>query len=311
MALQRQEVLNCSAGRGTRASLSARHKQTRGASLKGLHLAQFTAANFLLGSGINSESTIVNKFEYINNKVLGHLIHLCYCRPLLMPWNSCQRLEGPAGVETADVLQVLNKTTVGESDDHSLTPLVQWKIVCVSVCVWRGDANFNNKPVNSPIWIPRSPNCLNPLPLAIAINTHTPERRHHIYQSQPLRAPSLFVPLYPQHGLKWAPASTIWEWSNVVGLKVCMTVHKCVPSVASLSAWICRRDSQTALFVCFCRCNLQLRFDVRLRASAVIPGGLWEPELHATFWERGKIESHGTHASLHLIITMLNLYWLL
>lgn len=79
--VQRQEVLNC----GTLAALPARHKQTGAASSKGLQLAQFTSANFILGSGINSESTIVNKFEYINNKVLGHLIHLCYCRPLLMP----------------------------------------------------------------------------------------------------------------------------------------------------------------------------------------------------------------------------------
>lgn len=33
--------------------------------------------------------------------------------------------------------------------------------------------NFNNKPVNTPIWIPRSHNCLNSPPLAIVIITDT------------------------------------------------------------------------------------------------------------------------------------------
>lgn len=90
---------------------------------------------------------------------------------LLVFWNGCQSGRRPAGVETADLLSVKKKkkkeTTEEDGDYHTLTLPVRWKKE------WKKKKNFNNKPVNTPIWIPRSHNCLNSPPLAIVIITDT------------------------------------------------------------------------------------------------------------------------------------------
>lgn len=49
------------------------------------------------------------------------------------------------------------------------------------------------------------------------------------------------------------------------------------------------------MFVCFPRCNPQLRFDVPRGALVAIPTGLGEPELRAMYREKREREARETY----------------
>lgn len=182
--------------------------------------------------------------------------------------------------------------------------------------------NFNNKPVSTPIWIPWSHNCLNSPPLAIVIITDTLLRdsissinQPHTYRDiQPLHH---IISICPIISLTRSKIPLLLQEGNyggfgAVSVRVCLCI-KHVPSVASL------------LVCCYCLCLLRLWGSVVCFLSHNPHLRFWRAVwslsrvthrplgAKATWHELGKEKKEvtGDLHPLHLIITMLNLYWLL
>lgn len=134
----------------------------------------------------------------------------------------------PAGVETADLLSVKKETTEEDSDYHTLTLPVQRKKM-------RGKkTNFNNKPVNTPIWIPRSHNCLNSPPLVIVIIMDTLLRdsissinQPHTYTHGDTQTSHHTISICPIISLTQSKIPLLLQEGNYRGLRA-VQVHVCV-----------------------------------------------------------------------------------
>ena len=213
-------------------ALRAWHKRGRQGQLKRDYIWHNPPANFrFFGLAANATSQRVKHFTTLRAKIgckkrkkerkkerkkiikPVELIHVVSMSLLLVSRNGCQSGGRPAGVETADLLSVKNgklqkKTVTITPWHHTSSERKRWR-EGGGGWGWGGmQTNFYNKPVNTPIWIPRSHNCLNSPPLAIVIIADTLLRdsissinqshaRTHTYAHSPLITSSLFVPLYP------------------------------------------------------------------------------------------------------------------